>query len=182
MAEHGCPHDLWTALPAALKRGVSVHFLKDGQTGLDTVMGAEHLKAEEDAQVHGPALAEIQDRWNAAASTWDIKALSQLYSEDALFFGLRPKFYVGRDAIEEYFSSYRDVLKSVRLKFFEERTRSIGKGIFAAQGFGDILNQRQDGTTIANTVRFSFVIVETEGSWQILLHHFSDVLGESRSG
>lgn len=43
--------------------------------------------------MHKAALDQIQNRWNAASDTWNIKALAQIYTHDALFFGLLPKLF-----------------------------------------------------------------------------------------
>ena len=127
------------------------------------------------SQMHGAVLAEIQKRWNVAASTWDIKALSQIYSRDALFFGLLPNLYIGRAEIEKYFGSYLEVLNSVTLTLLEQNTRALGPSVFAAQGFGEIFNRRHDGSITTGKVRSSFVIVNVDGVWEISLHHFSEV-------
>src|SRR5690606_2436805 len=110
---------------------------------------------------------------NAAASTWDIKALSDIYCEDALFFGLLPALYKGRSEIEMYFGSYQDNLDSVSLNLVEQHIRSLAPGIFLAQGFGDILNRHRNGASTERKVRSSFVIKYVEGIWKISLHHFS---------
>ncbi|MBX4935876.1 hypothetical protein J2J98_29790 (plasmid) [Rhizobium bangladeshense] len=54
--------------------------------------------------------------------------------------------------------------------------RSLGKGVFMAQGFGNIVNRHLDGTILRNRVRSSFVVVETEDEWLIALHHFSSLM------
>lgn len=126
-------------------------------------------------QAHGAVLADIQKRWNAAASTWDIKALVEIYSADAMFFGLLPQLFVGRSEIEDYFRSYQDVLDSVTLTLVEEHTRTLSQDVFAAQGFADVLNKRQDSTVALSKIRFSFVLTNASDTWQISLHHFSKV-------
>lgn len=130
-----------------------------------------------DLQTIGVVLAEIQNRWNAAASTWDVEALSRIYGQDALFFGLLPRLYVGRGEIEEYFGSYRDVLEGVSLTLIEQNARMLGPGIVIAQGFAEILNRRRNGTVAESRIRSSFVIVKVDNVWQISLHHFSEVPG-----
>ena len=74
-------------------------------------------------QMHDEILDQIQKRWNDAAATWDIKALAQIYTPDAVFFGLLPRLYVGRSEVEEYFGSYRDVLEGVSLNLVRQNIR-----------------------------------------------------------
>lgn len=131
--------------------------------------------SEANAMLYKTVLSEIEQRWNAAAQTWDIKALAGIYSDNALFFGLLPKLYIGRPEIEQYFGSYTDVLEGVTLSLFDQSIRALGNGMFMAQGFGNIVNRRQDGTVVENTVRSSFVVVENRKEWEIALHHFSNM-------
>jgi ketosteroid isomerase-like protein len=126
-----------------------------------------------DLPAHRAVLDEIQSRWNGAASTWDTKGLASIYSEDALFFGLLPRLYVGRAQIEEYFGTYEGTLESVSLTLVEQNTRALAPGVFSAQGFGDIVNRHYDGKIVPRRVRSSFVIAERGGQSEILLHHFS---------
>jgi uncharacterized protein (TIGR02246 family) len=126
--------------------------------------------------MHLEILDNIQTRWNAAASAWDPKALAQIYTNDAMFFGLRPRLYIGRSEIEEYFASYRSTLKKVVLTLVDQNTRQTGSDVFAAQGFGNILNHDFNGTVTRNVVRSSFVIVGKGEEWQIALHHFSELM------
>ncbi|MBZ9674698.1 YybH family protein [Mesorhizobium sp. ES1-1] len=121
-------------------------------------------------------LDKIQERWNAAAAAWDPKALARIYTKDAVFFGLLPRLYVGRSEIEEYFGSYRLILAKVELTLVDQNTRRMAPDVFAAQGFGNILNYNFDGTVIKNVVRSTFVIVEKVNEWQIALHHFSELV------
>lgn len=127
--------------------------------------------------MHKAVLDQIQQRWNEASATWDKKLLSQIYTQDALFFGLLPKLYVGRAEIEDYFGSYQMILERVTLNLIDQNTRSLGSGAFAAQGFGDIVNYYRDGSVIKNRIRSSFIVVKNDGEWQVSLHHFSELIG-----
>ncbi|MET3616355.1 hypothetical protein ABID16_004704 [Rhizobium aquaticum] len=133
--------------------------------------------------MHKAALDRIQQRWNEASETWNIKSLSQIYTHDALFFGLLPKLYIGRSEIEDYFATYQITLKRVTLALVDQNLRPLSGDAFAAQGFGDIVNYYRDGSVIKNRVRSSFVIVNSAGEWQISLHHFSELsTGKAHSG
>ena len=118
---------------------------------------------------------EIEAGWNAAAATWDPEALTGLYTKDAIFFGLLPKFYVGRSEIHEYFSSYVDVLKGVSLELVEQEVRPLSPEAFVAQGFGHLKNYRKDGNLLENRVRTTLVVRRVGERWMISLHHFSNV-------
>lgn len=126
--------------------------------------------------MHQNVLSHIQERWNLAAATWNIKELAQIYTSDAVFFGLLPKLYVGRAEIEEYFASYKLILERVTLELVDQRMRPLGPHAFSAQGYGRIVNHYRDGSTIPNTVRSSFVFVEMHDGWEISLHHFSNLI------
>ena len=118
---------------------------------------------------------EIEAKWNAAASTWDVQALARLYTRDAVFFGLLPKLYIGRSEVERYFSTYRAALRGVTLSLVEQEIRVLAPEAFAAQGFGDLLNYRSIGDVQPNRVRTSLVVVRADGQWRISLHHFSQI-------
>lgn len=118
---------------------------------------------------------EIEASWNAAASEWDAKALTRLYTENALFFGLLPKLYVGRPEIETYFLNYKHTLRRVTLDLVDQELRPLSGDAFAAQGFGNLLNYSLDGELLPNRVRTSLVIVKVASEWQISLHHFSHI-------
>lgn len=126
-------------------------------------------------QMHDIILNQIEQRWNDAAATWDSRALSRIYTDDAVFFGLLPRLYVGRLNVEAYFRSYEGVLQGVTLSLIDQQIRSLEEGLFIAQGFGNIVNRHMDGTIVHNRVRTSFVVTETESAWLIALHHFSNV-------
>ena len=145
-------------------------------------MFPQKRSTQNNSQMHRTILDQIQNRWNQAASTWDVKALAQIYTPDALFFGLLPKLYIGRVQIEEYFGSYQIVLESVTLDLVDQNTRPLGSGAFSAQGFGRILNRYRDGSVVPNTVRSSFVVVQTADRWEISLHHFSDLIPDRSIG
>lgn len=118
---------------------------------------------------------EVESRWNAAASPWNSAALADLYNDDALFFGLLPEFFVGRRAIEAYFSYYVGLYSGVTLSLVDQEIREISPTIVAAQGFGDIRNTRCDGLVVASRVRTSLVMTRSARGWGISLHHFSHI-------
>jgi uncharacterized protein (TIGR02246 family) len=118
---------------------------------------------------------EIEARWNAAASPWDPRALARLYTDDAVFFGLLPTFYVGPAEIQRYFAASSDTQRSVSLNLVDQQVRAIGQSSLATQGFGDIISYRTSGDVVPIRLRTSLVIVKNDGEWKIMLHHFSEV-------
>lgn len=118
---------------------------------------------------------DVETRWNAAASPWDAAALADIYNDDALFFGLLPEFFVGRRAIEAYFSHYVGLYSGVSLSLVDQEIREISPSIVAAQGFGEIRNTHCDGLVVSSRVRTSLVMTRSATGWGISLHHFSHI-------
>jgi len=118
---------------------------------------------------------EIEAQWNAAAAVWNTSALADLYADDALFFGLLPDHYVGREAIERYFAHYKPSLQGVALDLVEQELRHVAPDLIVAQGFGNIRNVRSSGEVVPNRVRTSLLMAKVGEDWRILLHHFSQV-------
>jgi uncharacterized protein (TIGR02246 family) len=118
---------------------------------------------------------DVEARWNAAASPWDASALADIYDDDALFFGLLPELFVGRRAIEAYFSHYVGLYSGVSLNLVDQDIREISPSIVAAQGFGEIQNTHANGQVVAVRVRTSLVMSRSAKGWGICLHHFSHI-------
>jgi uncharacterized protein (TIGR02246 family) len=60
-------------------------------------------------------IKDVERRWNAAASTWDIDAFAAIYTGDALMFGGRADHSVGNEGVHAYFASYVGVLTSAEV-------------------------------------------------------------------
>ena len=61
-------------------------------------MGSSGRRATDDI------VSGIMERWAAAFSTLDARALASLYSSNAFFFGSNPNLYRGHDGVTAYFS------------------------------------------------------------------------------
>ncbi len=120
-----------------------------------------------------PALASVQDAWNAAAKVWNPQALAALYLEDALFYGGRAGHSVGSDAIRTYFDSYEGVIKSAHLTLIEQEILRLDGGSFVAQGYGDFSFVLEGGASTKSIMRTTLIIVKQDDRLKIRLHHFS---------
>src|SRR5262249_20050542 len=58
-----------------------------------------------------------------------------LYTEDALFYGGRPRPAVGHAEVREYFYSYIGTLESAPLAFVDQEQRKIGGGGYFSPGY-----------------------------------------------
>src|SRR3979409_133288 len=80
-------------------------------------------------------LSLIENQWNEAARNWSPEAFTAIYTDDALFFGGRPGFFVGRERIEQYYRSYVGVVSSAALKYSDQSFIELAPGTVLAQGF-----------------------------------------------
>lgn len=122
----------------------------------------------------GRALAQIQVAWNAAARSWDVGALADIYAPDALFFGGRPGHAVGRDQVRSYFASYADVIDSAVIELKGQQLLHLADGVFLAQGFGEFRFLLAGGKPSYSVLRTTLLLVRHEDRWQIRQHHFSE--------
>lgn len=119
------------------------------------------------------ALTEIETLWNAAASPWDPAALSELYLDDALFFGGRAGQSVGRAAIRRYFESYAGVIVSARLELVEQHILRLDSVSLLAQGYGDFSFVLAGQVETRSKLRTTLLVVLTANGLRIRTHHFS---------
>lgn len=118
-------------------------------------------------------LLVLEAAWNKAALNWDVNALADLYTDDALFYGARPGLAVGRDGVLGYFKSYIGFLKSAKLHLIDQHIRVLAPDAFIAQGYGrfEFLSEaRNQGEA---TLRTTWTVVRSGETWKIALHHFS---------
>jgi ketosteroid isomerase-like protein len=111
--------------------------------------------------------------WNKAALGWDIIALSELYTDNALFYGARPGLSVGRDGVLGYFKTYVGALKSATLQLIDQQIIILGPDAFIAQGYGrfEFLSENNNHGTA--TLRTTWALTRQPETWKITLHHFS---------
>jgi uncharacterized protein (TIGR02246 family) len=120
------------------------------------------------------ALAQVQSAWNAAALTWDADAFADVYTDDGLLYGGRPKHSIGRGEIRSYFESYTGAIKSASLNLTGQHTRVLGDGVFLTQGAGEFQFILAGGNPSRIVLRTTLLLVQREVCWKILQHHFSE--------
>jgi ketosteroid isomerase-like protein len=112
-------------------------------------------------------------RWNAAASPLAPAALAGLYSKHALFFGGLPAQYVGRVAIEAYFSRYSGSILAMNFSLQEEHLSQSPSGALLMQGFAHFHFDLADQREAQSKLRATLVLDREDAEWKICLHHFS---------
>jgi uncharacterized protein (TIGR02246 family) len=111
--------------------------------------------------------------WNQAARTFDVDAMARVYTEDAVFFGGRPGLSLGRQGVRAYFASYRDVIRSTSLELEDRQLFQLAPDALLAQGYGRFRLELSDGRRTESLLRSTLVVVQRDGRWQLLQHHFS---------
>lgn len=119
-------------------------------------------------------LEALAARWSRAASTWDVAALTGLYTDDALLFGGRPGLAAGRAAVGDYFGSYQGVIRSATLELVEQHILAIDEAGFFAQGFAEFGFALASGTRTRARLRTSLLVIREAGG-RIRAHHFSPI-------
>lgn len=119
-------------------------------------------------------LEALAARWSRASSTWDVAALTDLYTDDALLFGGRAGLAAGRAAIGAYFDSYRGVIRAATLALVEQHVLAIDEACFFAQGFAEFGFALGTGAQTHSRLRSSLLVVR-EGGGRIRAHHFSPI-------
>jgi uncharacterized protein (TIGR02246 family) len=127
----------------------------------------------DDSSIGRDALRAVEAGWNAASADWDADALANVYTHDALFFGGRPGHAVGRDAIREYFASYRGVVLSGTMELADAHFLGLGASGFLVQGYADFAFVLTGREKTQSVLRATLLVVPDEGDWRIRQHHFS---------
>lgn len=78
-----------------------------------------HMHASEGARV----VRGVMDRWKSGIETREIERIAELFTEDAIFQGLRP-YSVGRAGVAEYYESQPIGLKA---EYTVAETRLVGE-------------------------------------------------------
>ena len=118
-------------------------------------------------------IKDVERRWNAAASTWDIDAFAAIYTDDALMFGGRADHSVGSEGVHAYFASYVGVLTSAEVTLTLQHIRQLGPETILTQGYGEFNFVLANGQRSHATLRTTWVIINKGGEWKVLQHHFS---------
>jgi uncharacterized protein (TIGR02246 family) len=115
-------------------------------------------------------VSDIVDRWAAAFSRLDARALASLYSKHAFFFGSNPTLYRGRDGVKDYFNGLPR-WNSQRVEFSEVSAEQVNNDLVNMAGVASFF---LDGAGAASlVVKITWVIVREDGDWKIVCHHVS---------
>jgi uncharacterized protein (TIGR02246 family) len=125
-----------------------------------------------------PAMADAVSDIEAATGQWisafnrkDAKAITALYAKDAVFFGTSsPVLRHNPDLVADYFKSLPS-LGDATITMDEHRVQVFGRTAINTGYY--TRHAMQDGKSVANPARFSFVYEKRNGKWWIVNHHSS---------
>jgi len=121
------------------------------------------------------ALAQVLAGWNRAAATWDVDALTAMYTEDVLMYGGRPWHSVGHAGLRDYFQSYAGMMKTCHLELTEQTIIELAPDTLLAQGLGLFRFGLADGRSTGATMRTTWVLAGWQERPLIRQHHFSNI-------
>ena len=126
-------------------------------------------------QLHDPSLIvqAMEAAWNKAALNWDIAALTELYTDNALFYGARPGLSIGHDGVLAYFKTNVGALKSATLHLIDQHVIVLGADAFVTQGYGRFEFLSENNNRGEATLRTTWTLVRIDRLWKIAVHHFS---------
>ena len=111
----------------------------------------------------------IMNRWAAAFSRLDAKALASLYSKNAFFFGSNPNLYRGNDGVQAYFEGLPR-WSSPSVQFTDVRTAQAAADLINVAGTASFIVEKDAEPLV---VKITWVIVREDGDWKIVSHHVS---------
>jgi uncharacterized protein (TIGR02246 family) len=126
-------------------------------------MGSSGRRATDDI------VSGIMERWAAAFTTLDARALASLYSSNAFFFGSNPKLYRGTDGVTAYFDGLPR-WSSPAVQFTDVRTAAAGPDVINVAGTATFAIEEGAEPLV---VKITWVIVREDGDWKIVSHHVS---------
>jgi uncharacterized protein (TIGR02246 family) len=113
----------------------------------------------------------LLDRWVTAFNTHDLEATAQLYTSDAVFFGVSsPKLSAGRESIRDNLNGAPETGASVSIIVRSLVTLSDVAVVAAGFYQFDLL---EGETRVPRLARFTFVITKHGDEWLIAHHHSS---------
>ena len=105
--------------------------------------------------------------WVAQFNTQDPARIVALYADDALLFGTsKAELYSGKDQIRSYFTG----AATVELGDHTEVSLADDTALIAGMY---VFTRVRDGQPVSRPARFTFVLKQRDGLWQILHHHSS---------
>jgi uncharacterized protein (TIGR02246 family) len=113
----------------------------------------------------------LLDRWVTAFNAHDLEAVVQLYTSDAVFFGLSsPKLSAGRESIRDNLNGAPETGASVSI--IVRSLVTLSDAAVVAIGFYQF-DRLEGGTRVPRLARFTFVFARHEDAWLIAHHHSS---------
>jgi uncharacterized protein (TIGR02246 family) len=114
-------------------------------------------------------------QWIGAFNRKDARQIVALYAKDAVFFGTSsPVLRDKPELVWDYFKGIAD-LGDATIATAEHRVQVLGN-VAINTGFY-IRSSVQNGKTVQNPARFTFVYQLREGKWMIVNHHSSALPG-----
>jgi uncharacterized protein (TIGR02246 family) len=150
--------------------------------GLCTLLFTVGTAAPAGAGAREDALAVI-DKWVQAFNASDVDGITRLYAPDALFMGTGSRTVVTQPSgVRQYFEQALLAQRPRSAKVLESTALVVSDTVVIVNGL-DVTSATRDGMTIENPGRFSFVVANRAGTWQIVHFHRSAVPGGAgRSG
>jgi uncharacterized protein (TIGR02246 family) len=111
----------------------------------------------------------VMKEWAAAFSRLDAKALAQLYSKNAFFFGSNPNLYRGNDSVQAYFEGLPR-WQSPSVQFTDVKTAQATPDLINVAGTASFAVENDAEPLV---VKITWVIVREDGEWKIVSHHVS---------
>ncbi len=143
---------------------------------LATILFAAGSAAAAAAGPREEAMAVI-DRWVQAFSASDVDAITNLYAPDALFMGTGSRTAVTNPAgVRQYFEQALLTQRPRSAKVLESTVLVASNTVVIVNGL-DVTYATRDGKTLENPGRFTFVVANRAGTWQIVHFHRSTVPG-----
>ncbi len=144
--------------------------------GLCTLLVTLGVPASAGAGPSEDALAVI-DRWVQAFNASDVDGITKLYAPDALFMGTGSRAVVTHPAgVRQYFEQALLTQRPRSAKVLESTVLVAADTVVIVNGL-DVTYATRDGMTIENPGRFTFVVANRAGTWQIIHFHRSAVPG-----
>ena len=113
----------------------------------------------------------LLDRWITAFNAHDLEAVAQLYTTDAVFFGISsPKLCAGRESIRDNLNGAPETRASVSI--IVRSLVTLSDVTVVASGFYQF-DVREGETKVPKLARFTFVITKHGDEWLIAHHHSS---------
>jgi uncharacterized protein (TIGR02246 family) len=110
-------------------------------------------------------IREVLDVWRAGIDAHEPDRVAQVFTEDAIFQGLRP-YSVGRAGVRDYYAS-QPLGLSVRYRILQTRTPADG----VVLGYTQADFTFADGNTIR--LNLSVLVTRTPDGWQIAHYQVS---------